>query len=213
MGGPGCRSSALRGAFGARQSVIGALSCTPLCVPIFAKDISRTWMSKSSHVTELDKLVGGRLRSTLQTHGRYTQPPIEFRFLVRQLVRHAEADDAFAVMCDCALLGELIFASARGEIYSLSEADDPQELRFHEPLLALRNACFHPGNVGSSPNLPGLIEALRMTKKPQLSERLKENWGLLSLSNDLARWALLCVNAVGRYELTAIGRWWPSSPS
>jgi len=42
-----------------------------------------------------------------------------------------------------------------------------------------------------------------------LSERLTRDWGLLSLSNDIARWALQRVHAVGRYEVIAIDRWWP----
>src|SRR5712671_2999305 len=112
-------------------------------------------MSHASHVDELDKLVTGRLVSTLRAHDRGTQPPIAFRLVVRQLVRHVEADSAFEVTCDCALLGELIFASGRGGIYQLTDTEDLVEAKLHEPLLALRNACFHPGNLGAAPRLPG----------------------------------------------------------
>jgi hypothetical protein len=176
---------------------------------VFAKDFSRSWMSNARHVDELDKLVTGRLVSTLRAHDRGTQAPIAFRLLVRQLVRHVESDSAFEVTCDCALLGELTFASGRGGIYQLTDAQDPVEEKLHEPLLALRNACFHPGNLGAAPTVPELVEALRMTGHHGLSERLKKDWGVLSLSNDIARWALQRVHAVGRYELIAIGRWWP----
>lgn len=164
-------------------------------------------MSKSSHVDELDKLVTGRLVSTLRAQGRTTQPPIVLRLLVRQLTGHVETAHPFQIACDCALVGELIFASGRGGIYQLTDSDDPDEQEVHEPLLALRNACFHPGNLGVNPNVPGLVEALRKTGERGLAGRLETDWGLVSLSTDLARWALQRANAVGRYELIALGRW------
>jgi hypothetical protein len=173
----------------------------------FEKDFSLGWMSKGSQVDELDKLVTGRLVSTLRAQGRTTQPPIVLRFLVRQLARHVEVALPFEIACDCALLGELIFASGRGGIYQLADSPDPDEQELHEPLLALRNACFHPGNLGANPNLPGLVEALRKTNERGLAGRLEKDWGLVSSSNDLARWAIQRAHAVGRYELIAIGRW------
>ena len=106
-------------------------------------------------------------------------------------------------------MGELIFASGRGGIYKLTESEDPDERKVHEPLLALRNACFHPGNLGENPNVPGLVEALRQTGERGLASRLEKDWGLVSLSNDLARWAIDRAHAVGRYELLAIDRCWP----
>jgi len=170
-------------------------------------------MNKARHVDELDKLITGRLVSTLRANNRTTQAPVAFRPLVRQLVRHIEADSAFEVTCDCALLGELIFASGRGGIYKLTESDDPAEQKLHEPLLALRNACFHPGNLGSDPNVPAVVEALRKAGDRGLADRLNKNWSLLSLSNGIAGWALQWIHAVGRNELTAIGRWWPTPRS
>jgi hypothetical protein len=174
----------------------------------FEKAFSLSWMSKSAHVDELDKLVTGRLVSTLSAQGRTTQPPIVLRLLIRQLTRCVEAAYPFEVACDCGLVGELIFASGRGGIYKLTESEDPDERKVHEPLLALRNACFHPGNLGENPNVPGLVEALRKTDERGLADRLEKDWGLVSSSYDLARWAIQQANAVGRYELLALGRWW-----
>jgi hypothetical protein len=152
--------------------------------------------------------VMGRICSTLHANGRKTSPPLSLEFLVRQLRHHVEATSSpFEVACDCALLGELIFASGRGGIYKLSESDDPDEQAFHEPVLALRNACFHPANLATNPNVPGLVEALRKTGARSLAERLATNWSLISLSNELARWSIERVHAVGRYELLALGRW------
>ncbi len=176
----------------------------------FAKDFARSWMSAESHVGKLDKLVTGRLASTLRAHGRSTRPPIEFRLLIRELACDVERTHPFEIVCDCALLGELIFASGRGGIYQLTDSGDADERRVHEPLLALRNACFHPGNLGATPNIPALVEALRMTAERGLADRLSKDWGLLSLSNDLARWAIQQAHAVGRFELMAIERWWPT---
>ncbi len=130
-------------------------------MPAFAKEFAQSWLRDASHVDELDKLVTGRLVSTLRAHGRATQPPLGLRNLVRQLARHVENDLPFEIACASALLGELIFASGRGGIYKLTDSNDPDEQRIHEPLLALRNACFHPGNVGPVPSIPGLVEALR----------------------------------------------------
>ncbi len=179
----------------------------------FEKQFSRSWMSDESHVGELDKLVNGRLISTLRAHERTTRPPLAFRLLIRQLARHVATISPFEVACDCALLGELIFASGRGGIYKLTDSVNPDEQKLHEPLLALRNACFHPGNLGSAPSVPALVEALRMTGERGVAERLTKDWGLVSLSNDIARWAIQQAHAVGRFELLAIGRWWPQGPS
>jgi hypothetical protein len=41
-------------------------------MPAFAKDFARSWMSIDSHVGELDKLITGRLTSTLRAHGLST---------------------------------------------------------------------------------------------------------------------------------------------
>ena len=164
-------------------------------------------MSKTSLVDELEKLVTGRLVSTLRALGRTTQPPIVLRLLIRQLARRVEAGQPFEISSDCALLGELIFASGRGGIYQLTDSGDPDEQKVHEPLLALRNACFHPGNLGARPNVPALVEALRKTGEGGLASRLEKDWGLVSVSNDLARWAIGRAHAVGRYELIALGRW------
>lgn len=92
-----------------------------------------------------------------------------------------------------------------------ARVSDSCERNVHEPLLALRNACFHPGNVGDAPNLPGLIEALRKAGQRGLADRLNKNWSLRSLSNDVTRCALWWIHAVGRYELITLGRWWPTT--
>jgi hypothetical protein len=170
-------------------------------------------MSEPSHVDELDKLVTGRLLSTLRAYKRTTPPPLAFRVLVRQLARHAATVSPFEISCDCALLGELVFASGRGGIYKLKDSTNLDEQKLHEPLLALRNACFHPGNLGSDPNVPALVEALRKTSERGLAERLNKDWGLVSLSNDIARWAIQQAHAVGRFELLAIDRWRPKAPT
>lgn len=170
-------------------------------------------MSKQFLVDELDKLVTGRQLSTLSAYKRTTQPPLAFRVLVRQLARHTATGSPFEIACDCALLGELVFASSRGGIYKLTDSTNLDEQKLHEPLLALRNACFHPGNVASLPNVPALVEALRMTGERGLAERLHKDWGLVSLSNDVARWAIQQAHAIGRFELLAIDRWWPKAPT
>lgn len=166
-------------------------------------------MSEQSHVDELDKLVTGRLFSTLSAYKRTTQPPLAFRLLLRQLARHVAAGSPFEIACDCALLGELVFTSGRGGIYKLTDSTNPDEQKLHEPLLALRNVCFHPGNLGAAPNVPAFVEALRITGERGLAERLNKDWGLVSVSNDIARWAIQQAHAVGRFELLAIERWWP----
>lgn len=174
----------------------------------FSKVFQGSWMDNEGHVQELDKLVMGRVVSTLHAHGRKTKPPLTLGLLVQQLRRHIEAARwPFEIACDCALLGELIFASGRGGIYKLSESNDPDERRFHEPVLALRNACFHPANLAANPNVPGLVEALRKSGERPLGERLAADWSLVSCSNDVARWSIERVHAVGRYELRALGRW------
>lgn len=50
-----------------------------------------------------------------------------------------------------------------------------------------------------------------MTGERGLAERLSKDWGLVSLSNDLARWAIQQAHAIGRFELLAIDRWWPKA--
>lgn len=181
-------------------------------MPPFKQDFARSWMSTERLVEELDKLVIGRLASTLRLHGRPTRPPIEFRLLIRRLADHVERGHPFDIVCTCALLGELVFTSGRGGIYQLTESSDADERKVHEPLLALRNACFHPGNLGATPSIPTLVEALRKTSEPGVAERLGRDWGLLSLSNDLARWALQQAHAIGRFELMAIQRWFAPRP-
>lgn len=174
----------------------------------FSKAFKRSWMDDEARVQELDKLVMGRIRSRLHAHDRKTEPPLTLALLVRQLHRHVKEERwPFEVACDCALLGELIFASGRGGIYKLTDSRDPDEQTFHEPVLALRNACFHPANLGADPTVPALVEALRKTNEDGLAHRLDADWSLVSHSIDLARWSIERVHAVGRYELRALGRW------
>ncbi len=170
-------------------------------------------MGTSGNVDALVKLVSGRLVKTMSASGRNHPAPISMQSLLQQLKFHINNSNVFAVACDCALLGELIFASGRGGIYKLKAARvGSEEMRKHEPLCALRNVCFHPGNLGADATMPALVEAVRATGEFNLYERLATDWSLLATDLDLGRWALQQLNAVGRYELQAIGRWSPPNP-
>ena len=140
--------------------------------------------------------------------GRNHPVPLSMHFLLEQLSFHVANSKVFSVACDCALIGELIFASGRGGIYRLKDARVGSDERHkHGPLCALRNVCFHPANVATDATMPALVEAVRATGEFSLYERLATDWSLLATDLDLGRWALQQLNAVGRYELQAIGRW------
>jgi hypothetical protein len=98
------------------------------------------------------------------------------------------------------LLGELMWASDQGGIYKLS--DEPgRRADAHRPIVALRNAVFHPAAVSAEdedvPVMYALAEAIR--------ERDRELAKYLLQSPDireprLAAWALRQLDVVGDVE-------------
>lgn len=169
---------------------------------------ARSWMKDEGLVFRLDGMVKGNIEAVLLAQGRNLHTTaVSVEQISTFLGQAVKRTRWFFATCHCALLGELLYASRTGGIYKVNEASGNQRDKLHAPLHALRNTCFHPALVGSSPTDNAAMDRLAYfieRKDPNLSSDLLQNWALLQRQG-VAAWSIQTLSAAGAYELQVMG--------
>ena len=177
----------------------------------------KSWLASSSCVQALDdavvqrqnELLLGGTRPTKKTKGWRDEPgPWGVSGLVElaesHIARLKKGDEAaFDLTCACALVAELLataHAHGQGDTFKpVAKKDDPDRHRKQSPLLALRNAVFHPGSLSHIDLLARVVER----DSPQIIAGFKSSPRYIK-DLKVAEWALRKVRDLGQYELARI---------
>jgi len=182
----------------------------------------RSWLVDPDRVRRLGDEV--RIRLTLgRTRRRLDAPvpPFSVDVLADQVVRAVGYGRWYVATSACALLGELLFASAEMAastkatgIYKIDDKPKrlplPQRTRheLHRGLGVLRNACFHPalviGKRESGPAVERFAKILEIVGQHALAEALDRDWSRIH-DPAVTSWAIEAVDRAGRFELGELG--------
>lgn len=172
------------------------------------------------------RLLGEKVRALLAV-GRALrtfdarEPPFSIDVLANQVDRAVGYGRWYVATSACALLGELLFASAEmanGKkatgIYKITNKPKrlplPQRTRheLHRGLAALRNACFHPalviGKGEGSPAVERFARTLELLGHHPLAKKVDRDWSCIH-DPAVTAWAVDAVDKAGRFELGELG--------
>jgi hypothetical protein len=185
--------------------------------------LARTWLNDRGKVSSLDRLVRDRQAQILRRRG--TIEHIESAYSV-QILTAGVVDSATTLqrptdqlrqrrlMIECCLLAELLASSLcpdidrAGGIFELVHARGEGTWRdwnhLNRPLVALRNAVLHPGQIGNNDqhlgSALGTLHDYLEGERRALAVKLHANPSAL-FSLDMIEWALLKLNAAGDFYL------------
>ncbi|MBI5495223.1 MAG: hypothetical protein HY904_09340 [Deltaproteobacteria bacterium] len=119
-----------------------------------------------------------------------------------QLARAVRWKRWFVATSHCALLAELIHESTTGDTYGM-HGDKPRDA-LHEPLLLLRNACFHPAMARTEDQNGAPIEKLQRyldkdVQEQPLAGALRKDPAVL-LDAPFTAWAIFHLHKAGEWE-------------
>ncbi len=173
------------------------------------EEFARSWMARQPERKRIDEVVRGELEAAVLREEKRERPHAaqSVEVLVDDMDRAIHYRRWFAGTVSVALTAELLWAARSGGIYKPPVKADRStwaDWRYHhEPLLALRNACFHPAHVchvgQAIPPMLRLIEQIR-TDDRDLAGQMHGVWPLLRGQHVLA-WGIRKLDGAGRMKL------------